>query len=385
MTTVLFWSSVIVVVYAYIGYPCALAGLARLRNRPIRKRDITPPVTLIITAHNEEEAIGEKIENALAQDYPSDLLEIIVASDCSTDGTDAIARQYDDRIRLVRASERRGKEAAQALAIAASSGEILVFTDVATAAAPDCISKMVRNFADPFVGCVSSVDRFVERDGRVSGEGAYVRYEMRLRELESGINSLIGLSGSLFAVRREICREWSIDCQSDFRTLLRAVELGFRGVVEPEAIGYYRNLVDGRHEAQRKARTVVRGLAVLFSNLHMLNPARHGLFTWQLASHKLCRWLVPFAMSTAAATNAALAATSTVYLILFGLQVGFYLTAITGLLTRAAALRIPAFLLASNAAILIAWVRFACGERITFWTPSERPATLPRISSPHTS
>ena len=128
------------------------------------------------------------------------------------------------------------------------------------------MSTIVANFADPTVGCVSSVDRFIDAEGRVSGEGAYVRYEMFLRALETRVNSLVGLSGSFFAARREVCQRWAADRQSDFSTLLNAVELGLRGVLDPRTAGYYRNIADDRRELERKIRTVVRGIFVLASN-----------------------------------------------------------------------------------------------------------------------
>ena len=376
--TVLFWVSIALVVYAYAGYPLALVALARVRNRAVTRAAITPNVSFIITAYNEERRLREKIDNTLRQIYPG-RLEIIVASDGSTDATDDIARSFGDRVRLVRAHERRGKEAAQKLAVDAASGEVLIFSDTATALAPDGVSSLVSNFADPTVGCVSSVDRFVDESGRPSGEGAYVRYEMWLRELETRASTLVGLSGSLFAARREVCRTWVVDRQSDFSTLLNAVDLGFRGALDPHTAGYYRNLVDTRRETARKIRTVVRGIAVLARNVRMLNPFRYGLFAWQLASHKLCRWLVPFAMIGAALGNAALLNDAAFYRLTFAAQLAFYATALTGIWTAAPALRIPAFLVTSNTAILIAWLRFARGERAASWTPSERLTTLPEI------
>jgi glycosyltransferase involved in cell wall biosynthesis len=380
MAELAFWCSVLFVLYAYVGYPGALQLLSHFRNRPIRKAAITPPVSFIVTAYNEEARIREKIENTLALRYPAPLLEIIVASDCSTDRTDDIVREYSHRIRLVRASERSGKEAAQLLAIDACAGDILIFSDVATALAPDGISTIVRNFADGTVGCVSSIDRFVDADGRLSGEGAYVRYEMFLRTLETQVNSIVGLSGSFFAARREVCASWAADRQSDFSTLLNAVELGFRGVLDVESAGYYRNIVDGKHERQRKVRTIVRGISVLSRNARMLNPMRHGLFAWQLASHKLCRWLVPFAMIMALLSNATLVAHSHVYLVIFTLQIAFYGAAAGGGWMGMRILQIPCFLLLANVAVLTAWFRYARGERITRWDPSDRLAVLPQTS-----
>jgi hypothetical protein len=377
-TTLIFWSAVALAIYAWAGYPLLLMALAPITNRTVRKRSVTPTVTFIITAYNEEQRLRAKIENTLAQDYPASRFEVIVASDCSTDRTDEIARQYG-RVRLVRASERRGKEAAQLRALQAASGEIIVFSDVATTLVPGAVSSIVANFADPTVGCVSSVDRLVDAHGRVTGEGAYVRYEMWLRTLETRVHSLVGLSGSFFAARRGVCRAWSADRQSDFSTALNAVGLGLRAVLDPETAGYYCNIADDRREGARKTRTVVRGLAVLGRNWRMLNPFRYGLFAWQLASHKLCRWLVPMAMIAAAAANVALLFDSPIYLATFALQVAFYAAAALGAWTGAAALRIPAFLVLSHAAILVAWYRFARGERMTSWTPSRRLATLPSV------
>jgi glycosyltransferase involved in cell wall biosynthesis len=380
---VTFWCSIAIVLYAYAGYPCALWALSLVRNRPVKKADPRPPprVTFIITAHNEEARIREKIENTLGQDYPPPALDIIVASDCSTDGTDEIVRRYSNRVRLVRAAERRGKESAQALALQSASGEIVIFSDVATALAPDGVTTMVANFADPSVGCVSSMDRFVDPDGRVSGEGVYVRYEMYLRGLETRVNGVVGLSGSFFAARRDVCQRWAADRQSDFNTLLNAVEMGLRGVLDVRSAGYYRNIADDRRELERKIRTVVRGMFVIATRARMLNPLRHGLFAWQLASHKVCRWLVPHAMVAAAISNLFLIPESPFYSATMLLQCGFYAAALVGLRTGAASLRIPAYLVLANYGVLVAWIRFARGERIALWNPSERLAALPQAGT----
>jgi hypothetical protein len=379
-----FWGSVALVLYAYLGYPCALLALSLFRPRAARGAAMgeeAPRVSFIITAHNEAARLRDKIENTLGQDYPAQALEILVASDCSTDGTDDIVREYSPRVRLVRAPERRGKEAAQGLAVQSADGEILIFSDVATALARDGVTTMVANFADPSVGCASSIDRFVDADGRVSGEGAYVRYEMSLRALETRVNSLVGLSGSFFAARREVCRQWAADRQSDFSTLLRCVEIGRRGVLDPCTAGYYRNIADDRRELERKVRTVVRGLHVLATNARMLNPFRYGLFAWELASHKLCRWLVPFAMVVALVSNVVLVSPSSLYMVTLAIQCGFYAAAAVGLWTRAPLLRIPAYLLLANFAVLTAWLRFARGERIATWNPSSRLAALPQTGA----
>jgi cellulose synthase/poly-beta-1,6-N-acetylglucosamine synthase-like glycosyltransferase len=372
----LFWSSLFFIFYAYLGYPLLLMLLSLIKSRPVKKGDVTPSVSLIITAHNEEARIREKLENTLALDYPRERLEIIAASDGSTDETDTIVQSHESRgVRLVRAAQRNGKEAAQKLAVQAASGEVLIFSDVATILESNAIRNIVKNFADPTVGCVSSEDKIIDPGGKVSGEGAYVKYEMLLRDLETRANTLVGLSGSFFAARRKVCDNWQPELQSDFNTLLNAVNLGLRGVSDPESVGYYKTIADETKEYERKVRTVLRGIAVFMKSLPMLNPFRYGLFSWQLLSHKLCRWLVPVAMLIAFVSNAFILSHSSFYLALFVLQLFFYIIAFGGIKIGTFArgiLKVPAFFVLVNLSILTAWSRYLRGERMLTWKPSER-------------
>ena len=377
LSEVVFWGSVVFVLYAYAGYPVLLMGLRVFRNRPVLKGAITPPVSFIITAYNEEARIASKLRNSVELDYPRDRFEIVVASDCSTDRTDDIVRAHAGAgVRLVRAAERKGKEAAQKLAVAQTSGEILVFSDTATTLSKDAVTNIVKPFNDPSVGCVSSVDRFIDEAGKVSGEGAYVRYEMLLRRLESSVNTLVGLSGSFFAARREVCAPWAEDLQSDFNTVLNSMRHGLRGVSDPDSIGYYKNITDERNEYQRKVRTVLRGIAVLMRSLPMLNPMKHGLFAWQLFSHKLCRWLVPFAMIAMLLSNILLAVDSFLYRVFLSAQLTFYGIAVTyhwfKWIPDKNLLRLPSFFVIVNVSILDAWYRYFRGDRIFRWEPSKR-------------
>ncbi|MBI5180235.1 MAG: glycosyltransferase family 2 protein [Nitrospirae bacterium] len=395
-----FLFSIFFILYAYFGYPLILMAISLFRNQNVKKGDITPMAAFIITAYNEEKRIREKIENTLKQDYPKDKLEIIIASDCSSDKTDEIIKSYQAQgVKLVRALERRGKENAQRYAVDTAAGDILIFSDVATILKPDGISNIVKNFNDPTVGCVSSEDRFIDSDGKISGEGAYVRYEMFLRNLETKVNTLVGLSGSFFAARKEVCRNWASDLQSDFNTLLNSVKIGLRGVSDPESIGYYKNIANEKKEFDRKVRTVIRGIAVFMKSLPMLNPFKYGFFSWQLFSHKLCRWLVPFAMIIAFLSNFFLilnsfltsastlssisssASTFDIYLYTFLLQLVFYSLAILGIYIKYSTLastltsnllKIPSFFVLVNLSILNAWYRYLKGERLIAWEPSKR-------------
>ncbi|RJP41192.1 MAG: glycosyltransferase family 2 protein [Desulfobacteraceae bacterium] len=376
----IFWFSIVSIIYAYIGYPVVLAVLAVFRRKTVR-RDHTycPPLSLIITVHNEQVRVLEKIQNTLSLKYPREKLEIIFASDASTDKTEEIIQAYP-RLKLVRSPERKGKEFAQKCAVEQAAGEILVFSDVATIIDPEGLKNIAANFADPTVGCVSSEDRFIDEQGRVSGEGAYVKYEMLLRRLESKVYSLVGLSGSFFAARREVCAGWAVDLQSDFNTLLNSMKLGLRGISDPNSLGWYRNIADEKKEFNRKVRTVVRGLSVLTRNLRFFNPSQYGLFSWQLFSHKLCRWLVPFFLVTALVSNVFLLQYSVLYIYLFGLQIAFYLLAGVHLVFESKnslppllkSLKIPYYFLVVNAAVFMAWIKFFQGERSVYWEPSKR-------------
>jgi hypothetical protein len=245
---------------------------------------------------------------------------------------------------------------------------------------PDGVARIVQNFNDPSVGCVSSVDRFLDADGRQSGEGAYVHYEMWLRGLESDVHSVVGLSGSFFAARRTVCHPWADNLQSDFNTLFNAVRAGLRGVSDAESRGYYKNIANEKKEYDRKVRTVVRGISVLMNNLSFLNPWQYGIFSWQLVSHKVCRWLVPFFLMMALVTNALLAIQEPLYGGLFVLQVVFYAAAAAWAMRHLLPIperavqwaRIPGYFVSANLSILAAWHLYLRGNRMTLWEPSKR-------------
>lgn len=371
-----FWLFAFGAVYSYFIYPLALSALPRRTPQCTTTTEL-PAISLIITAHNEAARLQRKLDNTLALDYPRERLEIIVASDASTDGTDAIAKSYAARgVRLVRAEERKGKEHAQWHAIRAATNDILVFSDVATDLAPDALHRLARAFADSRVGAVSSEDRFLTDSGEVVGEGAYVRYEMWLRRLESRVNSLVGLSGSFFAARKAVCQHWDIAVPSDFNTALNCVRLGLVAVSDPDVVGFYRGIADERKEYARKQRTAIRGMAALARRAEVMNPMRFGVFAWQVFSHKLMRWLVPWFLLGLLLVSIALAPTQMSYAFALAAQLAFYLLAIMGrafaALRRSALFKIPYFFVQANAAIAHASVSFLMGKRVTVWNPSKR-------------
>jgi len=377
MMEILFAGSIMLIFFAYLGYPISLYLLCFLRKRMVKKAPFFPYVTMIITAYNEEKRIKEKLKNTLHLEYPRDMLQVFVASDGSTDRTNAIVKDYwKNGIELLEIKKRGGKENAQKAAVTHAKGDVLVFADVATQLEPGSLKEIIFNFADPSVGCVSSEDRLIGKDGKPSGEGFYVQYEMWLRRLESRVKSLVGLSGSFFAARKDVCQDFSGEMQSDFRTVLNSIKLGYRGVSDPKAIGYYQDVSDEKNEFDRKVRTVIRGLTVFFRHLQFLNFFQYGLTSYQLFCHKLLRWLAPFFLFIAFITNLILAMTSSLYFILLLCHSAFYVVAILAWQKNSPPthtfLKIPMYFLIVNAAIFIAWVRYIQGQRVVVWAPSER-------------
>ena len=356
---------------AYVVYPLIMLLLAWASPRPTRSGDIAPALSVIIAVHDGGPTLPHKLDATLALAYPGSM-EIIVASDGSTDETESVARSRADRgVRLVRTAEHQGKEAAQAMAIGHASGEILVFTDLNAELDPNALRNIVRPFADPTVGCVSSED-VVQSKG---GESAYVGLEMLLRRLESRASSLVGLSGSLFAVRRNLCAPWPIDLASDFRIALEAARRGFRAVSEPEARARFGAVKGTAAEWSRKVRTVRRGLAVLGAYRELLHPM-HGRGALTLWGHKVTRFTSPFALVVLLMSSAAAAATSTLATLLLCVQLVAYTTGVAALASPAIdRFRIPrlfGFFLLVNASILVAWARHLSGRRVAMWQPTRR-------------
>ena len=372
-----FLCSAFLVFHAYFGYPISLFLICLVRKRSVARQEYFPSVSLIITVFNEEKRIREKLENTLSIEYPEGKLEILVVSDGSTDHTDRTVLEYNDRgITLLPVAVRRGKEHAQREAVAQAKGDLLVFTDVATMLEPGGLQRIVSNFADPTVGCASGEDRLIGDDGTTGGEGLYVRYEMWLRRLETEAHSLVGSSGSFFAARREVCRDFSGDMQSDFRTVLNSVKMGLRAINDPEALGYYKDVSDSKREFDRKVRTVLRGLTVFIQNLEFLNIAKYGFFSYQYFCHKLLRWLVPIFLISVFVSNGLLIDDGRFFLITFLLQVIFYGYGVFRIVGTSGSLgalgKIPVYFVTVNASILVAWWKYLKGERIIMWKPSER-------------
>lgn len=375
----IFWLSVIGTLYSYLIYPIIMWAVSA--SRSVRESADTPPkthaISLIITAYNEEQRIAQKIEQTLALNYPRDQLQIIVASDASDDDTDLIARRYEEQgILVVRAPERLGKENAQKLAIDQASGELMVFTDVGTQIEADSLLALQKYFDDPGIGAVSSVDRLISADGIPLGEGLYVRYEMALRKHESKVSTLVGLSGSFFAARREICANWASDIPSDFNTALNCVRQRRKAISADDVIGIYTDIQDPAKEYPRKRRTILRGISAVAASSDLLNFFQFPSFAFQLWSHKIMRWAVPWFQLLLLFSNVIIAGQHWFYQLTLAGHLALLTAALVGSVLyptpTKAWLKIPTFFMQANIAAAHALIDYLSGTRAVTWTPSRR-------------
>lgn len=379
--TVAFWILLALVVYVYAGYPLLLWVLRAARGpRPVAVADAEPPVTLVISAYNEEAVIGPKLDNSLALDYPRNRLQVMVVSDACEDRTDDIVRSYADRgVTLLAMAERGGKTLGLNAAVAAASGEIIVFSDANAMYGRDVIRQLVRNFADPAVGAAVGESTYVDPEVESErSEGLYWRYETAIKRLESAVGSVVGGDGAIYAVRRALYEPMRADALSDFVNPLQVVRGGHRCVYEPAARSYERAADDFGKEFRRKVRIVNRAWRALWRLRELLNPLRHGLFAWQLLSHKLLRWLVPVQLVGLFAVNVAIAGEGGVYALALAGQVAFYGLAAAGYLLRRrpaipAVLSVPYYFCLVNVASALGILDAFRGRTYTTWaTPRAR-------------
>jgi cellulose synthase/poly-beta-1,6-N-acetylglucosamine synthase-like glycosyltransferase len=297
MTTasILFCLSIGVLAYVYFGYPVLLRVLVAIRGtRPVRRDDTPRRVSFVISAYNEGAVIRRKLENALSLDYPRQLLEIVVISDGSSDDTDAIVLEYAARgVKLAAQKDRRGKTAGLNNTVPHLTGDIIVFSDANAMYQPDALRKLVRNFADPDVGCVTGEARYLKNGQTTAdvGERMYWNYEMQVKRRETALGSVVGGDGAIYAIRKPLWKTLPETAINDFLNPLQIVSAGWRSVYEPEAVCYEETAAGIRREYKRRVRIVSRSWRAIFQAPGVLNPFRVGFFALSILSHKVIRWL----------------------------------------------------------------------------------------------
>jgi cellulose synthase/poly-beta-1,6-N-acetylglucosamine synthase-like glycosyltransferase len=317
---IVFWASLAALVWTHFGYPLAIAAWARLRPWPVAEAAILPTVAVIVPAHNEEQVIGAKLDNILALDYPRELLELVVASDASSDRTHEIVAAYAGRgVRLIECP-RGGKVAAQDRAVAETAGELVAFGDANVLWEPDALRELVKPFADPRVGMACGYVRLVNPTGGTNQEGVYWRYEVWLRAQESRVHSMTGSNGAIYAVRREAYRDVDPRFGHDMSFPYLMVQNGYRAVYHPAARATENMTVDIEDEFRRKVRMFEHAWLMLFRG-RMFGLRKVGPTYWtELVSHRLLRyWSGPLHILLLA-SSAALIGHGTVYAAAFGVQ-----------------------------------------------------------------
>jgi cellulose synthase/poly-beta-1,6-N-acetylglucosamine synthase-like glycosyltransferase len=376
----IFWILLLAGVYPYAIYPLLVRLLGRVAPQLVgADESFMPRVTVLTAAYNEAAHIGATVRNKLDQSYPAELLDVIVVSDESADGTDAIVEtiaSQNSRVRLIRQVPRQGKTSALNLAMPETRGEIVVFADANSIYRPDTIAKLVRNFADPAVGYVTGKMVYVNPDGSLVGDGcsAFMRYENSLRAAETAVGSVVGVDGGVDAVRRNLYRPMRADQLPDFVLPLTVVEQGYRVVYEPDAILTEDTLTTQGSEYRMRVRVALRALWALWDKRGLLNPLRTGVFAWQLGSHKLLRYLSFLPLAIAMILNWLLLGYGAVYVagaigqVLFALFVASAIAG-PGALRGSALGRYCLYFALLNWASAVALTRFLRGHKQVLWQP----------------
>jgi cellulose synthase/poly-beta-1,6-N-acetylglucosamine synthase-like glycosyltransferase len=373
-----FWGTLALIVYAYVGFAMLLA-VRSLCRKPTIKLEITPSVTLIVIAHNEEESIGAKLENILALDYPHEQLQVLIGSDGSDDNTHAIVRSYADQNIELHVCPRQGKIPTLNATVAHATGEILVFSDANSMFDVDSIRALTRCFADESVGAVAGNQCYNSDSQNAASfaERMYWNFDRFLKQAQSAAGNATSSTGAIHAIRRQLFHPVPSGVSDDFVISTRAIEQGYRLIFEPDAIAREAVAPTDKAEFSRKSRVIARGLRGLWAVNNLFNPFRFGFYSVQLASHKLLRWSVVWLLPILFITSGILAQTSLVGQLFLAAQVVFYGAALIAFLFRTTTisrwrtfrmLSIPYYFCLVNVASAQAWGQVILGRKIDVWS-----------------
>ena len=377
--TDLFWLGVFVTVYAYAAFPLLMGLVARLGpQRRDTWQPAQPAVTVVIPAYNEAASIAAKIRNTLASAYPRPLLDVVVVSDASTDGTDEIARSFEpEGLRLIVQPSRQGKTAGLNRAVAVARGEILVLTDANAEYAPETLTKLLNYFSDPRVGLVSGYTRYRLQKGDVTEvTNLYTSLERLIKRGESTCGCCVGADGAIFAMRRSLYRTLRSDDINDFVLPLGVIDQGYECLFAEDAVCSENPGATMETEFRRQSRITNRTLRALWRNAHLMNPLRFPVFAFFLFSHKVIRFLAPIFLGVSALALVALGRSDNMYLALGAATV---IVMVAALAWRTESKRsrvlsgVNAFL-TINLAILNGWRKFLTGQADVTWQPDRTTA-----------
>ena len=377
MLTTLFFVSLGLLFYVYAGYPLVLLLLSKVFENKVKNEDFEPVVSIIIAAYNEADHIEQTIQNKIDLDYPKAKIEIIVVSDGSDDGTDDIVNSFSSsRVKLLRQIPRAGKTSALNMAIPEAKGDIIVFSDANSLYESAALRHLLHNFADPQIGYVTGKMIYVDAEGSMVGDGcsSYMRYENNLRALETRIGSVVGVDGGIDAVRKNLYQPMRTDQLPDFVLPLCVVQQGYRVVYEPRALLRETTLKKSADEYRMRVRVSLRALWALWDMRQLLGFKHNPLFSWQLWSHKVLRYLCFVFLLMVLIANTLLLQRGGFFMIFFFLQGLCYGAAILmpWLKTRGyqhSLLNFCRYFLLLNLASAHAFLKFFSGKKQVLWTP----------------
>ena len=388
---IIFWLSVFIVCYTYVGYAAILWLMVKIKETVKGKQvwvaiDEYPEVTLLIAAYNEKDYVSAKVKNSLELDYPKDRLKIMWITDGSDDGTFELLQQYPE-VTACHLPVRAGKTAAMNRGVKLSTTPIVVFSDANTMLSKDSICRIVRLFANPKVGCVSGEKRIFnnEKDSAAgAGEGLYWKYESFQKRYDARLYSVVGAAGELFAIRRELFTEVENDTLlDDFIISLRIAMRGYVTQYDPDAYAYETSSANVKEELKRKVRIAAGGFQSIVRLAPLLNIFKYGVLSFQYISHRVLRWtLAPLCLSLLLVSNFMLSYragwfTCDFYTIVFWLQALFYAMALLGwfLENRHIKLKIlfvPFYFFIMNLSVYLGWFRYMKKSQDVKWERAKR-------------
>jgi cellulose synthase/poly-beta-1,6-N-acetylglucosamine synthase-like glycosyltransferase len=381
LTRALFWTATTLVAYSYVAFPAIEFLRARVRSRPVHAADISPSVSIVIAAHNEAEHIGRKLDSLSQLDYPAELVQVVVASDGSDDGTPAIVSSSPDGKVTLLDLPRVGKAAALCAGVSAATGEIIVLSDANSELAPDALRQLVRPFADPEVGGVAGNQRYLpsaEGEGNAAGERSFWAFDRALKRAQSKAGNTIAATGALYAVRRELFPSVPAGVTDDLYVSLSVIDAGYRLVFEPKAIAWEPAAPSAQLEYGRKVRIMTRGLRCVATWKKLLDPRHAGFYALELLSRKVLMRMMALPLLVVAVTSALLARDGWVYRLALAGQLAVYTFGAAGLVLsnrptgRMRLFALPAYFCLVQLASLHATWNLLTGRTYDRWQPRRR-------------
>ena len=378
-----FWVALFAILYSYVGYPAFLWLVSRVgrfdESSCAGQSGQLPAVTLIISAYNEEKVIGEKIKNALSLDYPRELLEIVIISDGSTDRTGEIVTEFAHQGVVLRHYEGRiGKTACLNRTLPLATGGVIVFSDANSSYGKGALKALLGPFRNNTVGFVTGWTKYGSGDGAAPYSlGLYSRLELITKELESRLGSCIGADGAIFAIRKELYLPLEDYDINDLVIPLSINRQGYRGVLQREAICFEKDAGSPKGEFHRQVRITSRAIRAIMNYRQLLNPFRFGLLSFEIFSHKVCKFLVPLFLVALLVSNLLLAERGGFFLMVLIAQGIFYIAAGAAAFVPKGSLlsrmvEAARIFVVVNVAIALAWVKYLQGETYTTWSPTKR-------------